>query len=327
MPAPPPPPPVRLVDIQIAKSTDGGIPSGYVAVAPDGSTADVVATTSFRLTFDRFLLPTATFRQSVCLQPVLGSITAASDCVRGVTLEPAYDPVLRRITYRQPSTSAGLAPGTRYTISVFPPPDDGTTNGILAFDGAPLDRAVSFAFTTRDSEPAGTSVEPPPSVDFCATLDQNVFKASCAAGGCHTGSGAVDHGVVLGPAEGLDFSSSAALRATAVSRVAHQTQTGEHADQGESNPSRFGRAMPIIDPTRPGNSYLLYKLLASEANGAPGSDAAAERARVDEIARLRAAVVVGMPMPPANGASKPVDQQQLEQISDWILTGAATGCP
>lgn len=326
MPAPAPPPPVRLVDIQIAKSTDGGIPSGYVAIAPDGSTADVVATTSFRVTFNRFLLPTATFRQSVCLQPVLGAVTAAGDCARGVTLEPAYDPVLRRITYRQPATSAGLAPGTRYTISVFPPPNDGTTNGILAFDGAPLDRAVSFELTTRDSEPAGTVVEPPPSVDFCA-LAHDVFKASCAAGGCHTGSGPADHGVVLGPAEGLDFSSNAALRATAVSRVAHETQTGEHADQGEVSPSRFGRAMPIIDPTRPGNSYLLYKLLASEANGAPGSDAAAEKARVEEIARLRASVVVGMPMPPADGASKPLDQQQLEQISDWILRGAPTDCP
>lgn len=327
MPVPPPPPPVRLVDIQIAKATDGGIPSGYVAIAADGSTADVVATTSFRLTFDRFLLPTATFRQSVCLQPVLGMVTAASDCARGVTLEPAYDPVLRRITYRQPATSAGLVPGTRYTISVFPPPDDGTTNGILAFDGAPLDGAVSFAFTTRDSEPAGTSVEPPPSVDFCGALDPEVFKATCSAGGCHAGGGAVDHGVALGSAAGLDVSSGAGLRATAVNRVAHGTQTGEHAAQGDVSPSRFGRAMPIIDPTRPGNSYLLYKLLASEANGAPGSDAAAERARVEEIARLRAAVVVGLPMPPPDGASPPVEQRQLEQISDWILSGAATDCP
>jgi hypothetical protein len=287
----------------------------------------VVATTSFRLTFDRFLLPTATFRQSVCLQPVLGVITAAKDCARGVLLEPAYDPVLRRITYRQAATSAGLAPDTRYTISVFPPPDDGSTNGILAFDRAPLAAAVSLEFTTRSSEPAGTSVEPPPSVDFCAALDHDVFKASCAAGGCHTGSGPADHGVAIGAAEGLDFSSNAALQATAVAHVAHETQTGEHAAEGEFSSVRFGRAMPIIDPTRPGNSYLLYKLLAREDSGAPGSDAAAERARVEEIARLRAAIVVGMPMPPPDGASAPLDQQQLEQISDWILGGAATACP
>lgn len=287
----------------------------------------MVATTSFRLDFDRFLLPTTTFRQSICLQPVLGVVTAAKDCARGVLLEPAYDPVLRRVTYRQPATSAGLAPSTRYTISVFPPPDDGTAYGILAFDGAPLAAAVSLEFTTRSSEPGGVSVEPPPSVDFCAALDQQVFKASCASGGCHTSGGPVDHGVGVGPAQGLDFSSNAALKATAVARVAHGTQTGEHAAQGEVASPRFGRAMPLIDPTRPGNSYLLYKLLAREDNGAPGSDAAAERARVEEIARLRAAIVVGMPMPPPDGVSAPLAPQQLEQISDWILTGAATACP
>ena len=287
----------------------------------------MVATTSLRLNFDRFLLPTTTFRQSVCLQPVLGVITAAKDCGRGVLLEPAYDPVLRRITYRQSATSAGLAPSTRYTISVFPPPDDGTNYGILAFDGAPLAATVSLEFTTRSSEPAGTSVEPPPSVDFCAALDHQVFRASCASGGCHTSGGPADHGVAVGPAEGLDFSSNAALQGTAVARVAHETQTGEHAAQGEVASPRFGRAMPLIDPTRPGNSYLLYKLLAREDNGAPGSDAAAERARVEELARLRAAIVVGMPMPPPDGASAPLDQQQLEQISDWILGGAATACP
>lgn len=258
---------------------------------------------------------------------MLGVITAAKDCARGVLLEPAYDPVLRRINYRQPATSAGLAPATRYTVSVFPPPGDGTNYGILAFDGAPLAAAVSLEFTTRSSEPAGSTVEPPPSVDFCAALDKPVFQASCATGGCHTSSGPKDHGVLLGPAEGLDFSSNAALEATAVNQVAHETQTGEHAAQGDISAQHFGRAMPLIDPTRPGNSYLLYKLLAREDNGSPGSDAAAERARVEEIARLRAAVVVGLPMPPPDGVSAPLTQEQLEQISDWILAGAKTACP
>lgn len=285
----------------------------------------MVTKTSFRVVFDRFLLPTTTFRQSVCLQPVLGLVRAAKDCAHGVALEPAYDPVERQIVYRQPATSAGLVPGTRYTFSVFPP-DAGTTNGITAFDGAPLDDAVSRDFTTRAVEPAGTVVEPPPSVDYCATLDHDVFQAACATSGCHV-SGAVDHGVTLGAAEGLDLAGAARLRATALGHVAHETQTGEHASAAEASPSRFGRAMPLLDPSRPGNSYLLYKLLANPANGAPGSDAAAEQGRLDELERLRSSVVVGLPMPPPDGRSAPITPQQLQAISDWILAGAKADCP
>jgi hypothetical protein len=287
----------------------------------------VLAKTSFRVTFDRFLLPTTTFRQSVCLQPVVGQVTAAKDCAKGVTLEPAYDPVLRRITYRQPATSAGLAPGARYTFSVFPPPGDGTINGIEAFDGAPLAVAVSRDFTTRDVETPGTTVEPPPSADFCNVLSSEVFHKTCATGGCHTAAGEEDHGLVLGAAEGLDLSSPARIHATAVSHAAHETQTGEHADEIEVSPSRFGRAMPIVDPTRPGNSYLLYKLLASAGNGAKGSDDATEQKRIAEIDRLRATIVVGMPMPPSNGTGKQIDEANLEQLSQWIAQGAPTTCP
>ncbi len=255
-------------------------------------------------------------------------ITAAKDCANGVLLEPSYDPVRRRITYRQPLTSAGLVPGTHYTVSVFPPPDDGTLNGIEAFDGAPLEQAASRTFTTRAVEPAGTIVEPPPSVVFCGdmSLSTKLFRDTCATNGCHTGLGKEDHGLVLGPAEGLDFSSLAQIRATAVSHVAHETQTGEHAAASEVSPSLFGRAMPILDPTRPGNSYALYKLLARADNGAPGSTPALEKKRLADIDQLRAVVVVGMPMPPPDGRDK-IDQAQLEQLSDWIAQGAPTTCP
>ena len=154
-----------------------------------------------------------------------------------------------------------------------------------------------------------------------------MLSPTCATNGCHTSVGPEDHGVVLGAAEGLDFSSTARLQATAVSHVAHETQTGEHAGTIEVSPSLFGRAMPIVDPTRPGNSYALYKLLASVDNGAPGATAALEQQRLAEIARLRAAIIVGMPMPPANGQMTQLKQAQLEQISDWIAQGAPTTCP
>jgi hypothetical protein len=35
-------------------------------------------------------------------------------------------------------------------------------------------------------------------------------------------------------------------------------------------------------------------------------------------------VVVGMPMPPQDGAGAQVDQEHLEKLSAWILQGAST---
>jgi hypothetical protein len=287
-----------------------------------------VATTSFVLEFDRFLLPAATFRQSICLQPVDGLVTATKDCAHGLLLEPAYDPVRRQLTYRQPETSAGLVSGIRYTLSVFPPPGDGTAFGIEAFDGAPLEAAVSREFKTRDAEPPGTHVLPPPSNPLCSSVTNGILGTSCATHGCHDSEYALDHGVAIGAPEGLDLSTPAKVYATAVGHAAHETQTGEHADEAEVTPSRFGRAMPLIDPTRPGNSYLLYKALVNEANTAPLPDAKRERQRLDEIARLRAAIIVGMPMPPTNGKGNQLDDAALDQLSAWIQQGAPTDpCP
>jgi hypothetical protein len=326
-PGPTPFPPVNLVDISVATATDGGVPSSYVALDELGTTIGVVAKTSIRIRFDRLLLPTETFRQSVCLSPGVDPVVAVKNCANGVYLEPAYDPVRRQITYRQAAVSAGLAPGTQYTVSVFPPPSDGSTNGIAAFDGAPLEHARSRTFTTRDVEPMETIIDKPTPVDFCGDLLPHVLKDTCASNGCHTSVGKEDHGLVLGAAEGLDFSSPAQILTTAVSHVAHETQTGERGAQAEKTPSLFGRAMPILDPTRPGNSYLLYKLLANAKNGAKASTAALEQNRLADVQRLRDVVVVGMPMPPEDGRGKKLEQGQLEQLSDWIAQGAPTGCP
>ena len=326
-PGPTPFPPVNLVDISVATATDGGAPSSYVAIDALGTTSGVVAKTSVRLTFDRLLLPTETFRQSMCLHPGVDSIKATKDCANGVFLEPAYDPVRRQITYRQPAVSPGLAPGSHYTVSVFPPPADGSTNGIAAFDGAPLEHAMSRTFTTRDVEPAGTIVDTPPKIDFCGDLFPHLLRDTCAANGCHTATGKEDHGLVLGAAEGLDFSTPAQILATAVSHAAHETATGEHASMVETSPSLLGRAMPILDPTRPGNSYALYKLLANVKNGAKGGTPALEQKRLVDLDRLRSVVVVGIPMPPEDGRDKELDQAELEQISDWIAQGAPSTCP
>ncbi|MEP7126654.1 MAG: hypothetical protein ABJE95_37325 [Byssovorax sp.] len=279
------------------------------------------------MTFDRLLLPTATFRQSACLTSGVNPVKSLKGCANGVFLEPAYDPVRREIIYRQQATSTGLIPGTPYTFSVFPPPGDGSTNGIQAFDGAPLGEARSLTFTTRTPEPAGGLVDKPPTVDFCGDLFPHVLRDTCASGGCHTVAAKEDHGVILGAAEGLDFSTPAKILTTAVSHVAHETQTGEHATMAEDSPSLLGRAMPLIDPSRPGNSYVLYKLIANQNNGAKGGSPTLEQKRLADIEELRSVVVVGIPMPPSDGRGKELKETELEQISDWIAQGAPTVCP
>lgn len=152
-----------------------------------------------------------------------------------------------------------------------------------------------------------------------------VSLSSCAFSGCHaptldgtTGS------LLVGAAMGMELTPEG-LYATAINRVARQTQQGERASLPDKNPLRFGRAMPIIDAAaadaaggNPGNSYLLYKL-------AVGRSAIGEAA-VDpaEIDRLRASVVAGMPMPPSSNL-RDID---LKAIAEWIAQGAPVpACP
>lgn len=162
-----------------------------------------------------------------------------------------------------------------------------------------------------------------------------VFAASCAFGGCHAGGSPVT-AVPWGQGDaamGLDLSTAAAVQATAIGRAAHQTQTGERAALPETSPARFGRSMPIVAPADPGNSYLLYKLIAqplnqSRADGPIDADHAAA------LSRLRSWVVIGQPMPPDDGLlSSAVDPsggeswERLLLFESWIAHGAVTTCP
>ncbi len=301
----------------------------------DGSTI-VLGTSSFVLKFDRFLLPSTVIRQSVCLQADLVEVQAPGQCKRGVLLEPAYDPIRREVIYRRNAGEPRLAPGTRYRLTVLPPVDEGAA-GFRAFDGAPLEGRVQLDVTVADSEPPGAQDELPPSGDlFCArdpeclsgcggdaACEQGCERigvepliTSCAFGsGCHRDAyrGTT---LVRGAVEGLNLETAAYIQSTAIGRVAHQTQTGEHADEGDRAPLRFGRAMPIIDPSNPGNSYLLYKIAA-------GPNVSGDAASAAEIQRLRGSIVVGLPMPPYSGAgSATFDVAGAALISEWIAQGA-----
>ncbi len=137
------------------------------------------------------------------------------------------------------------------------------------------------------------------------------FATSCALGGCHASSNA---GTPSFAAMGLELGDASAIERTARSRTAHETEQGERASVPDESPFRFGRAMPLIDPGNPGNSYLVYKMLIH-----PAYTHADSSAKSGEFERLRGAFVMGEAMPIA---STPVRAEALQALSQWIADGA-----
>ena len=279
---------------------------------------------AIELRFDRFLLPGAGFASGATLYS--GSPLSA------VLLRARYD-VLERVVVLQPSRS--LQPHTLYTVELLPGAN--SNRGFWAFDEAPLEEAevpLRFSFTTG----AGPRLEAalPSSPETCETMAAGPFN-SCAS--CHAtlaGSASV---APLYPPMGLDLSSARGLFFSAVSRVAHQTATGNNAiGEGLRTPVRFGVQMNIVDPGSPATSYLLYKLLAKAENfqlassearcvtgyHPPVADSNCRAPDAREIARLRDWFVLGEPMPQDDTAKVgAIDHADLERIAAWIAQGAA----
>ncbi|EYF07408.1 Hypothetical protein CAP_0161 [Chondromyces apiculatus DSM 436] len=322
----------------------------------------MLSTASFILKFDRFLHPATVTRQSVCITSDLTrDVRTLDDCQRipgaaRLELEPTYNPVEREAIYRRRADSPRLSPGQKYRIAVLAPSSDEDLGGFRAFDQAPLERTVQIDVSVLDQDPPGVRDELLPGADlYCrrdpaclGQCDDDACRQACALWGfgvqpylqaCAAGGGCHANPEFAGA--GLSLASSDLIRLTAIGKVAHQTQTGEHAADPDLSPRRFGRAMPIIDPQNPGNSYLLYKMLIGPnaleptLSTAEGSDLAGERER------LHASVVVGMPMPPqstpsfwlhdpgdpeaAPGSVVPrIDGGDIDLITAWILHGAPT---
>ncbi len=347
-----------------AEAVTGYDPDGrpiYIELREGELTPEIAQSGSLRLTFDRFLLPIQVIRQAVCVRPSLESVPNLGACQAPFQTftEPAYDPVHRQVTFRLSEGRRHL-PNTAYRLTVFDPEDDDGETGFRAFDGATLDRPYVFDFNTQaEGGEARDELEPGRDA-YCAAIDcfrscdgdeacraecrplcvdgacfgegdllaprglegpPRVFEG-CSLPGCHrAGVDASDLSM------GLDLSTLQGVEG-AIGRVAHQTQTGAGADRPSLNPDPFGRAMPLIDPGNPGNSYLLYKLVVSTANHiAPPSN--------DELRRLRAAAIPGLPMPsaltgPGRGmvaGDVEASQAQLERLSAWIANGAVLNCP
>jgi hypothetical protein len=129
--------------------------------------------------------------------------------------------------------------------------------------------------------------------------------------------------------------------------VADESNTGPAATSGSWGlGTPFGVDMPVIDPTAPGNSWLIYKTLlaipsapdaaadnvpdagfSSYGAGMTSPVSAAERQRLSNY-------ILGNSMPyPAPAATEPststLSQADLIRLSTWIAQGAPSdpACP
>lgn len=295
-----------------------------VPVAADGTTRPL-PTTAIRVLVDRYLDPGTVDRQALCLRSSTAVLTEDDKCTDGVVLRPTYDPIQRVATFYLDPTP--LAASTFYRLTLRRAGDE----GLRSFDGVPLEGIFALEFTTAEAVPDAVVEAPPVGPLWCGTPEclaacagnadcqakcsiGTILLASCAVGGCH----AVVDGE--GPAAmGLDLSSGAAVQATAIGHVARGTQRGPGAAEADVSSIAFGRAMPIIQPSDPGRSYLLYKIAASTLEGElPAADG--------EKDRLREGLVVGMPMPAP--PYTPPQAAKLDHLVRWIAAGAdVSECP
>ncbi|WP_437970785.1 hypothetical protein WMF04_16510 [Sorangium sp. So ce260] len=364
-------PPVHLIEARATTGLDQNYQPVRTPLDPGGAT-QVLSTASFVLKFDRFLLPGAVSGAvgpaSLCVSGDLATqVETFADCVNPIALAPTYNPVQREVIFRQIEGMPGLVPGTRYALTVLRPVDEAAPAGIRAFDGAPLDTNVRIEFTVAATNPPQAMPERQPSGDFYCQRDLECVAMECqddpnnpsdpvdptcstcvrgaamllyTCAGCHSDANA-SAGLNLNVA-GLDptvqqlrYNRVEPLYETAIGHAAHQTQMGERAHVGEKTPERFGRAMPLIDPGNPGNSYLLYKLIVGKSAIDPSLPADQAEQLREETERLRAAFVMGLPMPPP--PSEPIfrfhprgpDDESvtmyvdgMDILSAWILDGA-----
>lgn len=293
-------PPVHLVS---ARVTTAG--PTQVEIAEDGST-QALANTRLELVFNRYLDPSTVARQAVCLRSDPAPVEAPEDCTGGVLLSVVYDPAGRVVTYYvDPGQTPPLLPAATHYLTVYRAQGDGS--GIRAFDGARLEAKRQLFFQVVD--PGNLEPQLPPEVD-AITCEQTATSFGVCAG-CHARRDETSEGPANEPAGGLELDSLERALVTGT-RPAHGASLGATGNQiGANNPDKLGAGMPVLAPGDPGNSYLVYKMLAATevdpATLAPG-----------ETDRLRQGLISGMPMPPDNVRENRPDEATLRQITTWI---------
>lgn len=292
---------------------------------PDGAGVDcdpadpdcgVPTDVSVTLSFNRFLRPDTAIRQSIVFYTGDPSNPAPPISDTRPEVTPEYDLMTRSVRFVLPPGFT-LEPHALYTVEL-PVADNDQALGFRAFDGAPLAGKTSARISFYTG--SGPSNAPPDPIPTCADFVALVSK--CVDAPCHGEGGG-------GPAMGLSFESADAIVATAVGHPAHETETGDATGETNQNPERFGVNMPIIDPGRPDNSYVMYKLLIGTApyELAPG-EACPAGAPCDppdpaEVERLREWFVRGEPMPWLSPAEQFVHHDELRAIQTFIAKGDA----
>lgn len=289
---------------------------------PSSPDCGVPTNGSIELRFDRYLDASTAVRQALLVY------SGSED--NSVFLEPEYDLVERVVRYRHFSGGT-FTPGVLYTAELYVPSSD-HPDGFRAFDGAPIaegDAPLRFSFRTRESK---TQQPPPPPIPSCHDVlaifaRSTPTEPACSSSGCHRPPARM----------GLDLSSATGLATTAIGHVAHEAAVGPRPDVPLEDPPRVGVQMPVIDPGRPGNSYLMYKLIRNTDNFDPTPCATQYQVALPkgqclppshaESARLHDWFVTGQPMPlPRTESGHPhLEQSDLRTIQRWIAAGAELG--
>ncbi|MBN1609368.1 MAG: hypothetical protein JW940_22245 [Polyangiaceae bacterium] len=292
--------------------------------APEAPACGFPLDAPFVFRFNRHLDPSTAVRQSLDVY--------AGTPDHGEFLTPSYDVIERAVSYSHIGTN--LWPGAVYTVEVFGAQRDGEP-GFRAYDGTPLapaDLPLEYSFRAR-AEPGPPAQGSIPA--DCRTA-LGILTSSCGVADCHAScSGSTCR---RQPRMGLRLDSIEGLSDTAIDQLARETTRGQSATSPLQGAARFGVQMPIVDPARPDNSYLMYKLLVGRENyrandgmacasrffgDLPRSDCLAPSD--DERERLRQWLVRGDPMPPAGytlRGDSPIDA--VRALQAWIQSGANT---
>lgn len=232
-----------------------------IASDPGNGAQGVDRAARLRVFFDRLLLPLDVHRGHVLLRS--GELS--------VFVELRYDPIERAVIVESESA---LDPDVVWRLRV---------EGLRDLDRREME-PWEIAFRTG-SEAIG---EDPEAVSFADVAP--IFEARCASAECHAGPSAV---------LGLDLSSAEGVRSTAVGVAAQQARVGvsDRPWLGTSTLAGLARVEVVAGVGRPGDSYLVYKVL-----GDPH--------------------VWGARMPPE--PEPPLGAEELDLLGRWIQAGAPT---